>query len=163
MDRWNYYRSTGDVRGSWFDIADSEFGLMPGGVSHQVIADGSSLPQRVRAEQSVTSVIFHHGRPAHYVAHEPDSSSGVSGDPSRSSGLLLASSDPPDRERMRSTFESLIRSGIIRIIDAAMLAMLYIIIHPPVWGPLLNIFAVLTNSCNDGERVRPVGMLTKRE
>jgi hypothetical protein len=49
-------------------------------------------------------------------------------------------------EKMRSTFESLIISGITRILDAAMLAMLYMIPYA-VWG--LNIFAGLTNTCND--------------
>jgi voltage-dependent calcium channel len=40
----------------------------------------------------------------------------------------------------------LIISGITRILDAAMLAMLYMIPYA-VWG--LNIFAGLTNTCND--------------
>ncbi len=49
-------------------------------------------------------------------------------------------------EKIRSTFESLIISGIMRIFDAALLAMLYMIPYA-VWG--LNIFAGLTNMCND--------------
>ncbi len=49
-------------------------------------------------------------------------------------------------ERMRSTFESLIISGIARILDAALLAILYMIPYA-VWG--LIIFAGVTNECSD--------------
>jgi hypothetical protein len=49
-------------------------------------------------------------------------------------------------EKMWSMFESLIISGIACILDAAMLAMLYMIPYA-VWG--LSIFAGLTNMCND--------------
>lgn len=49
-------------------------------------------------------------------------------------------------EKMRSTFESLIISGASRILDAALLAILYMIPYA-VWG--LNIFAGLMNQCND--------------
>jgi voltage-dependent calcium channel len=48
---------------------------------------------------------------------------------------------------MRSTFESLIISGMARILDAGLLALLYMIPYA-VWG--LNIFQGLTNQCNDG-------------
>ena len=47
---------------------------------------------------------------------------------------------------MRTTFESLIISGIARIMDAALLAILYMIPYA-VWG--LNIFNGITNECND--------------
>ncbi|KAG6853800.1 hypothetical protein C0991_001250 [Blastosporella zonata] len=47
---------------------------------------------------------------------------------------------------MRNTFQSLILSGAIRILDAAMLAILYMIPYA-VWG--LNIFAGKMNVCND--------------
>ncbi|KAI0292253.1 hypothetical protein BC826DRAFT_444698 [Russula brevipes] len=50
-------------------------------------------------------------------------------------------------EKMCSTFESLILSGITHILDVAMLTMLYVIPYA-VWG--LNIFSGLTKSCNDG-------------
>lgn len=50
-------------------------------------------------------------------------------------------------ERMRNTFESLIISGATRILDAGVLAILYMIPYA-VWG--LNIFAGKMNSCNDG-------------
>ena len=51
-------------------------------------------------------------------------------------------------EKMRSTFQSLIISGALRILDAAMLAILYMIPFA-VWG--LNIFHGQLNECNDGE------------
>ncbi|KAG5641384.1 hypothetical protein DXG03_005366 [Asterophora parasitica] len=51
-------------------------------------------------------------------------------------------------DRMRITFQSLILSGSIRILDAAMLAILYMIPYA-VWG--LNIFAGKMNLCNDGD------------
>ncbi|KIK93928.1 hypothetical protein PAXRUDRAFT_828487 [Paxillus rubicundulus Ve08.2h10] len=50
-------------------------------------------------------------------------------------------------EKMRSTFENLILSGVTRILDAAVLAILYLIPFS-VWGT--NIFAGLMNRCNDG-------------
>lgn len=49
-------------------------------------------------------------------------------------------------EKMRNTFESLIISGATRILDAAVLAILYLIPFS-VWG--VNIFAGLMNECND--------------
>ncbi|TFK68921.1 hypothetical protein BDN72DRAFT_646515 [Pluteus cervinus] len=49
-------------------------------------------------------------------------------------------------DRMRNTFESLIISGAMRIMDAAILAILYMIPYA-VWG--LNIFAGKMNQCND--------------
>ncbi|KAI6127016.1 Ion transport protein-domain-containing protein [Pisolithus sp. B1] len=49
-------------------------------------------------------------------------------------------------DQMRSTFEDLIISGVIRILDAALLAILYLIPFS-VWGT--NIFAGLMNECND--------------
>ncbi|KAF8646018.1 hypothetical protein AX16_007443 [Volvariella volvacea WC 439] len=49
-------------------------------------------------------------------------------------------------DRMRSAFENLIISGLMRIFDAAILAVLYMIPYA-VWG--LNIFAGKMNMCND--------------
>ncbi|KZT03083.1 uncharacterized protein LAESUDRAFT_660488 [Laetiporus sulphureus 93-53] len=49
-------------------------------------------------------------------------------------------------DQMRSTFESLIISGVSRILDACMLAILYMIPYA-VWG--LNIFNGLMKECND--------------
>jgi hypothetical protein len=49
-------------------------------------------------------------------------------------------------DKMRITFESLIISGATRILDAAVLAILYLIPFS-VWG--VNIFAGLMNECND--------------
>lgn len=49
-------------------------------------------------------------------------------------------------DNMRNTFESLIISGVTRILDAAILAILYLIPFS-VWG--VNIFAGLLNNCND--------------
>lgn len=51
---------------------------------------------------------------------------------------------------MRSTFHSIIFAGAARIIDAAVLAMLYMIPYA-VWG--LNIFNGRFYSCNDGNSV----------
>ncbi|KAJ7199602.1 Ion transport protein-domain-containing protein [Mycena pura] len=49
-------------------------------------------------------------------------------------------------DRMRTTFESLIISGALRILDAGILAILYMIPYA-VWG--LNIFNGKMNECND--------------
>lgn len=50
-------------------------------------------------------------------------------------------------EKMRSTFRSLTFSGAMRIVDVAVLAILYMIPYA-VWG--LNIFHGVLNECNDG-------------
>jgi len=49
-------------------------------------------------------------------------------------------------DMMRNTFQSLLISGVTRILDAALLAILYMIPYA-VWG--LNIFAGKMNQCND--------------
>jgi hypothetical protein len=49
-------------------------------------------------------------------------------------------------EKMRTTFQSLVISGALRILDAAVLAVLYMVPFA-VWG--LNIFAGRMNLCND--------------
>jgi len=51
-------------------------------------------------------------------------------------------------DKMRNTFQTLIISGAIRILDAAVLAILYMIPYA-VWG--LNIFNGKMNLCNDGD------------
>ncbi|KAI6144232.1 Ion transport protein-domain-containing protein [Pisolithus tinctorius] len=59
---------------------------------------------------------------------------------------LLFTPNAYARSMMRSTFENLIISGVVRILDAAILAILYLIPFS-VWGT--NIFAGLMNECND--------------
>lgn len=49
-------------------------------------------------------------------------------------------------DRMRTTFESLLISGALRILDAAILAVLYLIPYA-VWG--LNVFSGRMGLCND--------------
>jgi len=61
---------------------------------------------------------------------EPDPSSWVSGDPRRAQGSASAQLSTLI-ENMPSTFESLIYRSIIRIIDAAMLRIFYIIPSTP--------------------------------
>ncbi|KAF9236771.1 Ion transport protein-domain-containing protein [Melanogaster broomeanus] len=59
-------------------------------------------------------------------------------------------------DKMRSTFENLILSGVTRILDAAILAVLYLIPFS-VWGT--SIFAGLMNGCNDNS-VQDIGGCT---
>jgi len=148
MYRWNYYVEHGRVRGSWFDIAESTFGLMLlVEFIIKVIADGFLFTPNayVRSIWNVLDFFIMVG----LLINVATSLIFIGGlrRSARSLRALRALKLITLIEKMRSTFESLILSGIIRIIDAAMLAMLYMIPYA-VWG--LNIFAGLTNSCNDG-------------
>jgi voltage-dependent calcium channel len=145
--RRDFYAKHGSMRGSWFDIAESVFGLtLVVEFVIKIIADGFLFTPNAYVlsiwnvldffimagivVNVVTGLIFVGGLSRF----------------TRSLKALRALKLITLIEKMRSTFESLIISGITRILDAAMLAMLYMIPYA-VWG--LNIFAGLTNTCND--------------
>jgi hypothetical protein len=146
--RWNYYARYGHIRGSWFDVAESVFGLtLLVEFIIKVIADGFLFTPNayVRSIWNVldffimVGVLVNIGTGLIFIG-------GLSR-LTRSLKALRALKLITLIEKIRSTFESLIISGILRIFDAAMLALLYMIPYA-VWG--LNIFNGLTNQCNDG-------------
>ena len=145
--RRNFYAKHGLMRGSWFDIAESVFGLtLVLEFVIKIIADGFLFTPNayVRSIWNVLDFFIMAGIVVN-VATGLVFVGGLSRF-TRSLKALRALKLITLIEKMRSTFESLIISGITRILDAAMLAMLYMIPYA-VWG--LNIFAGLTNTCND--------------
>ncbi|KAH9939624.1 Ion transport protein-domain-containing protein [Epithele typhae] len=145
--RRQFYKDNGLFRGTWFDIAEGSFALMLLlEFIIKIVADGFSFTPNAYVRSiwnvldffilagvlinSVTGLIFIGGL------------SRIT----RSLKALRALRLITLVEKMRSTFESLIISGIVRILDAALLAILYMIPYA-VWG--LNIFAGITNQCND--------------
>ncbi|KAF8465445.1 Ion transport protein-domain-containing protein, partial [Russula ochroleuca] len=145
--RRDFYAKHGPVRGSWFDIAESVFGLtLVVEFIIKIIADGFLFTPNayVRSIWNVLDFFIMAGIVVNVVTGLVFVG-GLSRF-TRSLKALRALKLITLIEKMRSTFESLIISGITRILDAAMLAMLYMIPYA-VWG--LNIFAGLTNECND--------------
>jgi voltage-dependent calcium channel len=146
--RRNYYARNGRIRGSWFDVAESGFGLtLLVEFVIKVIADGLFFTPNayVRSIWNVLDFFIMAGILVN-VATGLIFIGGLSRF-TRSLKALRALKLITLIEKMRSTFESLIISGIARIFDAAMLALLYMIPYA-VWG--LNIFNGLTDLCNDG-------------
>ena len=146
--RRNYYFKHGLVRGSWFDIAESAFGLtLLMEFVIKVVADGFIFTPNayVRSIWNVLDFFIMAGLLVN-VTTGLIFIGGLSRF-TRALKALRALKLVTLIEKMRSTFESLIISGITRILDAALLALLYMIPYA-VWG--LNIFAGLTNECNDG-------------
>jgi len=146
--RRDYFARFGRVRGSWFDIAESAFGLtLLVEFVIKIVADGFFFTPNayVRSIWNVLDFFIMAGILTNVVTGVI-----VIGGLSRftrSLKALRALKLITLIEMMRSTFESLIISGVARIFDAAMLALLYMIPYA-VWG--LNIFAGLTDMCNDG-------------
>ena len=146
--RREFYAEHGLFRGTWFDIAEGSFAIvLLLEFVIKVIADGFLFTPNAYIRSiwnvldffilagilvnAITGLIFIGGL------------SRIT----RSLKALRALRLITLIDKMRSTFESLIISGIVRIMDAALLAILYMIPYA-VWG--LNIFAGVTNECNDG-------------
>ncbi|TBU26428.1 Ion transport protein-domain-containing protein [Dichomitus squalens] len=146
--RRDFYAEHGLFRGTWFDIAEGSFAIvLLLEFIIKVIADGFLFTPNAYVRSiwnildffilagilvnAITGLIFIGGL------------SRIT----RSLKALRALRLITLIDKMRSTFESLIISGIVRIMDAALLAILYMIPYA-VWG--LNIFAGVTNECNDG-------------
>ena len=145
--RRDYYAGAGPTRGSWFDIAEASLGLVLFlEFLIKIMADGLSFTPNAYLRSIwnvfdffvligliiniVTGLIFVGGLSRL----------------TRSLKALRVLRVITLVERMRTTFQSLIISGALRILDAAVLAILYMIPFA-VWG--LNIFAGRMNSCND--------------
>lgn len=146
--RRGFYLDKGIHRGAWFDIAESAFSLtLIVEFLIKVIADGFvftpnayvrsiwnlfDLAVLVGITINVTTTLIFIGGLSRIT---------------RSLKALRALRLITLIERMRKTFADLILSGITDIVDACLLAILYMIPYA-VWG--LNIFAGLVQACNDG-------------
>ncbi|KAI5121745.1 hypothetical protein M0805_009034 [Coniferiporia weirii] len=146
--RRNFYKEHGEIRDSWFDIAETTFGLMLFvEFLIKIVADGFAFTPNAYIRSiwnwldifiltgilvNVTTGLIFIGGLSRFT---------------RSLKALRALRLITLIDKMRSTFQSLIISGALRIVDAAMLAILYMIPYA-VWG--LNIFHGLLNECNDG-------------
>ncbi|KAH7908813.1 Ion transport protein-domain-containing protein [Hygrophoropsis aurantiaca] len=145
--RRDYYMTYGLVRGAWFNIAETTFGLiLVLEFFIKIVADGLVFTPNayVRSIWNILDFLILTGvlvNVAFTLAFIGGLSRFVHALKALRALRLITLID-----KMRSTFESLILSGVIRILDAAVLAILYLIPFS-VWGT--NIFAGLMNECND--------------
>lgn len=145
--RRQWYQDNGRIRGSWFDIAETSFGLVLFvEFLIKIIADGFLFTPNayIRSIWNILDFMIMAG----LVVNVTTGLIFIGGLSrfTRSLKALRALRLITLIEKMRSTFESLIIYGVTRIIDAALLAILYMIPYA-VWGT--NIFAGLMNECND--------------
>ncbi|XP_006460371.1 hypothetical protein AGABI2DRAFT_220377 [Agaricus bisporus var. bisporus H97] len=145
--RRDYYAEHGFIRGSWFDIAEATFGfILFLEFVIKVVADGFVWTPNayLRSIWNILDFLIMVG----VIVNVTTGLIFVGGLTrlTRSLKALRALRLITLIDRMRNTFQSLIISGAIRILDAAVLAILYMIPYA-VWG--LNIFAGRMRSCND--------------
>ncbi|KAG6896194.1 hypothetical protein C0992_009767 [Termitomyces sp. T32_za158] len=148
--RRDYFMHHGAQIGAWFDVSETAFGfLLVVEFIIKIIADGFLFTPNayVRSIWNVFDFIIMCGILVNMITGLI-----VIGGMSRFTRALKALRALrliTLIDKMRNTFQSLILSGAIRIFDAAMLAILYMIPYA-VWG--LNIFAGKMNVCNDIHR-----------
>lgn len=145
--RRNFYALHGEVRGAWFDLAEAAFGLtLILEFIIKIIADGFVFTPNayLRSIWNVLDLFILSG----LIVNVTTSLVFIGGLSrfTRSLKALRALRLITLIEIMRNTFQSLIISGVSRIMDAAVLAILYMIPYA-VWG--LNIFSGKMNMCND--------------
>ncbi|KIM44013.1 hypothetical protein M413DRAFT_17890 [Hebeloma cylindrosporum] len=148
--RRDFFQQFGLIRGAWFEIAEAAFGFaLFVEFMIKIIADGFIFTPNgylrdiwncldflimVGLIINVTTGLIFVGGLSRFT---------------RSLKALRALRLITLIDKMRNTFQTLIISGAVRILDAAVLAILYMIPYA-VWG--LNIFNGRMASCNDGER-----------
>ena len=145
--RHNYYTQHGPVRGAWFRITDATFGLiLLVEFLIKIVADGFLFTPNayIRSIWNVLDLVIMVGILVN-VTFAFVVVTGLSRFV-RALKALQALRFMTLINKMRSTFEDLILAGFIRILDAAVLAILYLIPFS-VWGT--TIFAGLMNECND--------------
>lgn len=145
--RHNFYLRHGFLRFAWFDIAETAFGLiLCVEFIIKVIADGFVFTPNayVRSIWNVLDLFILAG----LIVNLTTTLIFIGGLSrfTRALKAMRALRLITLIDMVRNTFQSLIISGAIRIMDAAMLAILYMIPYA-VWG--LNIFAGKMNECND--------------
>ncbi|KAF5341523.1 hypothetical protein D9758_012561 [Tetrapyrgos nigripes] len=147
--RRNYYAQFGKIRGAWFDIAEGAFTLtLMLEFFIKICADGFAFTPNayIRSIWNIIDFIILAGITLN-VATSLIFIGGLTRF-TRSLKALRALRLITLFNSMRVAFQSLIISGASRILDAAVLAILYIIPYA-VWG--LNIFAGTMKECNDGD------------
>lgn len=149
IHRRNYFLEHGLSRTAWFDIAEATFGLiLLIEFFIKIIADGFLFTPNayIRSIWNILDFIILVG----LLVNVTTGLIFVGGLSrlTRSLKALRALRLITLVDRMRNTFQSLIISGATRILDAAVLAILYMIPYA-VWG--LNIFSGRMNQCNDGD------------
>ncbi|KAL4071924.1 Ion transport protein-domain-containing protein, partial [Scleroderma citrinum] len=146
--RRNWYLQHGVRQSAWFNVAEATFGLaLFVEFLIKIIADGLLFTPNayVRSMWNVidfvilVGILVNVGLNMVYLAHLNRFIHALKA--LRALRLITLI------DQMRNTFENLIISGVVRILDAALLAILYLIPFS-VWGT--NIFAGLMNECNDG-------------
>ncbi|KAH0835701.1 Ion transport protein-domain-containing protein [Lanmaoa asiatica] len=145
--RHNYYTQYGPMRGAWFNVTEATFGLiLVVEFLIKIIADGFLFTPNayIRGIWNILDFFIMAGVLVN-VTYTLIFVGGLSRS-IRALKALQALRFMTLIERMRSTFEHLILAGFTRILDAALLAVLYLIPFS-VWGT--NIFAGLMNECND--------------
>ena len=145
--RRDYYMKHGPVRGAWFNVTEATFGLiLVVEFLIKIIADGFLFAPNayIRSIWNILDFVIMVG----VVVNVTFTLVFVSGLSRfiRALKALQALRFMTLIEKMRSTFEDLILAGFTRILDAAVLAVLYLIPFS-VWGT--NIFSGLMNECND--------------
>ncbi|KAG8215839.1 Ion transport protein-domain-containing protein [Butyriboletus roseoflavus] len=145
--RRNYYMQHGPTRGAWFNITEAAFSLMlVVEFLIKIIADGFLFTPNayIRSIWNILDFVIMVG----VLANVTLTLSFVGGltRSIRALKALQALRFMTLIEKMRRTFEHLILAGFTRILDAAVLAVLYLIPFS-VWGT--NIFAGRMNKCND--------------
>lgn len=147
--RHNYYVQHGLHRWAWFNIAETVFGLaLLGEFLIKIVADGLLFTPNahIRSIWNVIDGIILIG-----ILTNVALSLIFIGSLNRfvhALKALRALRFITLIEQMRNTFEHLIISGVVRILDAALLAILYLIPFS-VWGT--TIFAGLMGGCNDND------------
>lgn len=145
--RRDYYMQHGPMRGAWFNVAEATFGLiLVVEFLIKIIADGFLFTPNayIRSIWNILDFVIMAGVLVN-VTFTLVFVSGLSRF-IRALKALQALRFMTLIEKMRRTFEDLILSGFTRILDAAVLAVLYLIPFS-VWGT--NIFAGYMNECND--------------
>ena len=145
--RRNYYLQHGPVRGAWFNITEAIFGLVLFlEFLIKIIADGFLFTPNayVRSIWNILDFVIMVGVVVN-VSFMLVFVGGLSRF-IRALKALQALRFMTLIKKMRKTFEDLILVGFVRILDAAVLAVLYLIPFS-VWGT--TIFAGLMNECND--------------
>ena len=145
--RRNFYAEHGLQRFAWFDVAETVFGLvLIVEFFIKVVADGFLFTPNayVRSIWNILDFFILAG----LIVNLTTTLIFIGGLSrlTRSLKALRALRLITLIDMMRNTFQSLIISGVTRILDAAVLAILYMIPYA-VWG--LNIFAGKMNECND--------------
>ena len=147
--RRNFFQEHGLTRGSWFEVAEATFGFaLFVEFLIKIVADGFVFTPNgyLRSIWNGLDFIIMVG----IIVNVTTGLVFVGGlsRATRALKALRALRLITLIDKMRNTFQTLIISGAIRILDAAVLAILYMIPYA-VWG--LNIFNGKMNLCNDGD------------